>query len=75
MMEKETKVVNRSWSAAENWVQRPVIGDWAAMPGLGSSVQPIEGAMNIQPIHRGDGLTLISLEQGSGNMLSIQGQK
>ena len=45
------------------------------MPGLGSSVKPIEGAMNIQPTHRGGGLTLISLEQGSGNMLSIQGQK
>ena len=35
MMEKETKVVNRSWSAAEHWVQRAVTGDWAAMPGLG----------------------------------------
>lgn len=42
---------------------------------LGSSVKPIEGAMNIQPTHRGGGLTLISLGQGSGNMLSIQGQK
>lgn len=47
MMEKETKVVNRSWSTAENWVQRPVTGDWVAMPGLGSSVKPMEGAMNI----------------------------
>ena len=73
-MEKETKVVNRSQSAAENWVQRPVTGDWVAMPGLGSSVKPIEGAMNIQPTHWGGGLTLISLGQGSGNMLSIQGQ-